>query len=745
MENINCPVPDNLKVIEKKQAVFGAWIKVEEVTKDIRDGSFSRSQLKIKKGELWSGLQKAIRAQNYEFAKQVVVLYVLLCRDETDGKVTYDKPGMSWLFNRLPVIAKEDCATVWGCFIKANQLRKRYFDGGSTIHLNDILDVVKYLCTHGTSRLPSHMRAKHGTRKMNGKDPVKSVVYELGKYKGNIDKERDITAIVGSFTNKDVKSFYETMETYSRTSLPRFQGMAVRELIAFCKNKFGNSVNATKKGKTVRSSDHDMVLREIVRMCFACPEDTQTEKSREHKRKSEHQGPESKRIKVEHSKARDDGTIANLESMETEQRIEEGGEKQEKSASFKTCSTTSPQWTTPFPDQVVDIHVDSAKKRTKEGLRYFATVAAATKNWKPSSRSPEIVKYELECTEVYMKKKGASAEDIEAMLRYMQGEGQAPTMLNPHKASAKRKAPASPASRNTMTTKSIYTEQQSDKSKTMDKIEQKENDGKDKREKKDEGGSTNQEKKHTCTTLGGYSLKPYIMERKGQEIKRFSCSSYQGTKAPTVRTADGLFVKLFRSQEAAEFAHWSYQVLQQESMKTPGPVCRLETLTITEAELDSISDGSQKQKETWKRNYSGQTHALVTSAVGDSHRTFRKICDDDVAANTGDKDQNKCKVDMEELVKVLLIRRAVLQSSDLCTNNLRVYDGHVYSIDHNRKQGGQQVEFIANRFSGAMQKAIRKEVKKNKDTYEKYLTHLRTKYSDYVDKQFKIEYENLRL
>eukprot|EP00039_Didymoeca_costata_P017516 m.324880 g.324880 ORF g.324880 m.324880 type:complete len:110 (+) comp16545_c0_seq19:574-903(+) len=90
---------------------------------------------------------------------------------------------MSWLFNRLPVIAKEDCATVWGCFIKANQLRKRYFDGGSTIHLNDILDVVKYLCTHGTSRLPSHMRAKHGTRKMNGKDPVKSVVYELGKYK----------------------------------------------------------------------------------------------------------------------------------------------------------------------------------------------------------------------------------------------------------------------------------------------------------------------------------------------------------------------------------------------------------------------------------------------------------------------------------------------------------------------------------------------------------------------------------
>eukprot|EP00039_Didymoeca_costata_P017513 m.325352 g.325352 ORF g.325352 m.325352 type:complete len:183 (+) comp16545_c0_seq108:239-787(+) len=145
MENINCPVPENLKVIEKKQAVFGAWIKVEEVTKDIRDGSFSRSQLKIKKGELWSGLQKAIRAQNYEFAKQVVVLYVLLCRDETDGKVTYDKPGMSWLFNRLPVIAKEDCATVWGCFIKANQLRKRYFDGGTTIHINDILDVVYVL------------------------------------------------------------------------------------------------------------------------------------------------------------------------------------------------------------------------------------------------------------------------------------------------------------------------------------------------------------------------------------------------------------------------------------------------------------------------------------------------------------------------------------------------------------------------------------------------------------------------
>lgn len=172
--------------MELSQCVTRALGDAHIVVQSTRVGAFNgsltlshsiRGSKTFKQKEMRSCLQKAVRRQSYPKAKLAVVHYVILN--------SQSKGGMTWLFNRLCLIAKEDCATVLSCFYHACELRKRYNTSGmlaasdrtAGVTLDDILAVVHFLCTHGTSRLPSWMRAKYGTTQCA--TPVKNIVAGL--------------------------------------------------------------------------------------------------------------------------------------------------------------------------------------------------------------------------------------------------------------------------------------------------------------------------------------------------------------------------------------------------------------------------------------------------------------------------------------------------------------------------------------------------------------------------------------
>jgi hypothetical protein len=230
----------------------------------------------------------------------------------------------------------------------------------------------------------------------------------------------------------------------------------------------------------------------------------------------------------------------------------------------------------------------------------------------------------------------------------------------------------------------------------------------------------------TLPTLGPYTIDPYWSVFNGG-VRRWTHGSFGGTKAPTLRlrTNDDtpLFLKFFKTKKEAQFAVDAFEALRRMGLATPD-IVRYEELAVTPTFLEAVADTykTAEQIAAWSKRYIGQrVPVMVCSAVGYGQAAFRKLndtfdmCDDDL---------------MVDLVRVLIVRAAIIGSSDLCTNNLRVWQGRVYSIDHNKPRSGNHVEFVANRFSHAMQAAIRNELQRNHQLYRDFIDECRAAFPD---------------
>ena len=142
------PRPD---VVTATPGVFGASISVRS-----REDSQVR---KYKKSELISALQKAVRRQRYTLGVQAVGNLMALAAMMNPGM---QRALMTNVVRRICIIAKEDCAESPLCFTHSYALWQKHVAG--SVSERDVLGVVHYLCAHGTSRLPSHMRAFHESR-----------------------------------------------------------------------------------------------------------------------------------------------------------------------------------------------------------------------------------------------------------------------------------------------------------------------------------------------------------------------------------------------------------------------------------------------------------------------------------------------------------------------------------------------------------------------------------------------------
>lgn len=136
------PTPVVLKAVP---AVFGASISVQ--------GSAGPST--FTKKELISALQKGVRRQNFRLAAQAACCLFSLA----DAMIVPQmrQSLLTNLANRIVIISKEDCAESPGSFHHAYRL----WEKREELARDDVLRVLQYMCTHGTSRLGSHMRAYH--------------------------------------------------------------------------------------------------------------------------------------------------------------------------------------------------------------------------------------------------------------------------------------------------------------------------------------------------------------------------------------------------------------------------------------------------------------------------------------------------------------------------------------------------------------------------------------------------------
>lgn len=120
---------------------------------NFRTGQLSlrgKTTLSVSRAQLRSAIQKAVRRQDFRLAKQSATLYLWLAGS--------DVATQTWLLNRLPIIAIEDCAhDRVGCWHAL--LMWGDYNRGLDIPFNRILDVLHYLTANGTSRKFSWQRA----------------------------------------------------------------------------------------------------------------------------------------------------------------------------------------------------------------------------------------------------------------------------------------------------------------------------------------------------------------------------------------------------------------------------------------------------------------------------------------------------------------------------------------------------------------------------------------------------------
>ena len=647
LTDVTACLPADIKVISVRNGVFGGTVTLAHHHASSSSSSSppppppsspSSSTSSFKKKELWSALQKGVRRQDWRLAVQAVGAYALLAQGH--------KASVSWLFNRLPVIAKEDCANTYGAFHHAHELYERY-KAGQAVPLADVLRVVVFLCSHGTSRLPSHMRALHGT--VPARDPVRALMSALRACDPTQpDAVGGVTALVGAV--HQANELYQALEAYVQQQraagrMPAAQAKAALRLIGFTRSLKGNKVAKSTKAGPVRDGDHDFLLRECVRFCLWPP-------------------------------ATDVAPLAPLPDL------------------------SQVDFARPLPEFVFDQHV-ARDMKTEAGLRYFGAVASATH----AVVFTDHPGYDQRAHRAYLQAKGvADPEAIEHALAFARGEATSLSMAH---------LVLGPQPPN------------HDDDDDDDGDDVGDDDGKAAEE---EEGTEPPKRRQCCgprlpdpVVVGGHTVWPYLDE--ARQCARFTHGCFQGTKAPTL-AGDTLFFKLCQSDEQAEYAMWAFEALRALGLPAP-PTVRIEHWQLAaDALLPLVDLGGGRQREAWERHYVGSVPVLVTTKLA----SFRQVTPEDLA------NPAVCR----QFVKVLLARRVVLQSSDLCTNNLRVAaDGQVYSIDHNRKAEGP-VEFIGRRFSAALASAVRAELRANAAVYRAFVAECRAKFPEHADMAFRL-------
>lgn len=209
--------------------------------------------------------------------------------------------------------------------------------------------------------------------------------------------------------------------------------------------------------------------------------------------------------------------------------------------------------------------------------------------------------------------------------------------------------------------------------------------------------------------LGDYEL---VSDDQG----RYCYGMRNGRKAPVLRgrrsSSPDVMIKFFKTQSAAEYAVWAYDVLASLGLPAP-PYRQVVNVEVTPECLAAVAD-CEEQVATWAKFYVGSTvPCMVATAIGERRDDFRRLCDDDLSDPAF----------VEELVKVLIVRHSVIISSDCATSNLRVYRGHLYSIDHNVSA---DPEFVGRKFSRRLREAVLAEARSGK--YDAFMADCRKRY-----------------
>lgn len=196
--------------------------------------------------DLRSGLQKAIRRQNFDLADKCLILYVHMCHT--------DKNSVTWLFNWLVMAALEDCAHDPIAFLKAYELwhHANNRSGQKIVTFAEIVMVVKYLTSHGTNRRGPWARAFF--QKHSFKSKHKTIIQQIEQGLN----ARDIS-VVGLMQMDLVSApeFLNIMRTHIMIECPECRDY-LQKLVTFCQLRFAsNSVQPNK------SADYDLVMRLI--------------------------------------------------------------------------------------------------------------------------------------------------------------------------------------------------------------------------------------------------------------------------------------------------------------------------------------------------------------------------------------------------------------------------------------------------------------------------------------------------
>ena len=235
------------------------------VTPGAFGGSISVGTVEFSKTLLLSMLQKGIRRQSLKLALQAANLYLFMA-DKFPDKL--HKAALTNFFNRLVIIACEDCSAAPRCAVAALLLHKKYSqvaESNTAVEMKEIVRVLSCMCTSGTSRLVSFARSELYKATPEGKWPIVSDV-------ASVDQLVKAMANVGSIDN--AKAFYQAVDKLCdemKKSAPHAADN-IRMLVYFVKKTKGNSVTSTVKVDGIpekkRNGDHDMLLRIIVQWCM---------------------------------------------------------------------------------------------------------------------------------------------------------------------------------------------------------------------------------------------------------------------------------------------------------------------------------------------------------------------------------------------------------------------------------------------------------------------------------------------
>jgi hypothetical protein len=341
------PLP--YRVLARSSGVFGGSITLQSGT---------NPPVRFKKSAIKSTLQKAVRRQDFELADKGLTLYSELLGDDP-------RPAdITWLRNRLVIIAAEDAAHSAGGIQHAIDLWRRGTDLPWPILEAEARRVLFFLCTHGTSRLHSWMRAFYRKNPPASPMPhrVRDIVNAIQRRLNPGGNQDEAPAFVdGIQSNPDAKAFRAVMLAQAKRSADPMRRIFLERLHEFVKTR----TLIDTKTKT-QNNDSNFLHRTLVYYLY--------------------------------------GEIADLgEGLST--------------PPLRRYDTMAE----PLPDFAVnDIHVNPHAKKTKGGHKRFAEVGSFIVN-------PMVQQHHLLYAQSYFEQKGVEGEALVELMRGLGGDGPALT------------------------------------------------------------------------------------------------------------------------------------------------------------------------------------------------------------------------------------------------------------------------------------------------------------------------------